>query len=112
MDCIFCKIANGEFNTEFLYESDNVVAFKDINPSAPVHILVIPKKHIVSISDIDELDKDIISEIFLVLKELAKENKIIESGYRIFTNTGEDGGQVVKHLHFHLIGGEKLGDCW
>ncbi len=110
MDCIFCKIANGEFNTEFLYESDNVVAFRDINPMAPVHILVIPKKHIVSIQDLKDKDFEIVSEIMQVVKNLASKEKIDNTGYRVFSNTGDDAGQIVKHLHFHLVGGKKLGE--
>ena len=107
-DCIFCKIINGEIPSQKVYEDDEILAFKDINPLAPVHILVIPKKHIESAKDLTEKDEKVIGKIFTVIKNLAKENNL-ENGYRIVNNCGEDGGQEVKHLHFHLLGGRKLG---
>lgn len=106
-DCIFCKIIKGEIPSEKVYEDDEILAFKDINPIAPVHILVIPKKHIESADDIVEEDELLIGKIFTVIKRLAKENNL-DNGYRIVNNCGEDGGQAVKHLHFHLLGGRKL----
>jgi len=112
MDCIFCKIGNGDFNTELIYESKNVVAFRDINPVAPVHILVIPKKHIENIMTLESNDFLILTEIFEVIKKLAISEKIDKTGFRVFSNNGKDGGQEVNHLHFHLIGGNKLGKCW
>lgn len=112
MDCIFCKIGNGDFNTEFLYESENIVAFRDINPVAPIHVLIIPKKHIESISTIEDKDLNIVAEIMKTIKQLAINEKIDGSGYRVFSNCGKDGGQEVNHLHFHLIGGKKLENCW
>jgi histidine triad (HIT) family protein len=111
MDCIFCKIAKGEFKTEFLYESKNIVAFRDINPMAPVHILIIPKKHITDISNLKGKDFEIIQEIMQAVKNLAEKEHINNTGYRVFSNTGEDAGQIVKHLHFHLVGGKKLGEA-
>mgnify|MGYP000906749022 CR=1 FL=1 len=108
-DCIFCKIVNKEIPSEILYEDDNILAFKDINPVAPVHVLVIPKKHIISVNDIIDQDVQVIGNIFVVIKKLATQLGVAETGYRVVTNTGKDGGQVVGHLHFHLIGGKELG---
>ena len=107
-DCIFCKIVNGDIPTEKIYEDDKVIAFNDIEPQAPVHILIIPKKHIQSINYIDEKNSDIISHIFLVIKKLVAEKKIESSGYRVVVNCGEQGGQTVGHLHYHLLGGRNL----
>lgn len=107
-ECLFCKIIKGKIPSEKVYEDDEILAFKDINPLAPVHILVIPKKHIETADDIEEIDESIIGKIFTVIKKIAKENSL-ENGYRIINNCKEDGGQEVKHLHFHLIGGRKLG---
>ena len=106
-DCIFCKIIKGEIPSQKVYEDDEILAFRDINPMAPVHILVVPKKHIESANDISSNDEAVIGRIFTVIKKLAKENKL-DNGYRIVNNCGEDGGQAVKHLHFHLLGGRKL----
>ena len=107
-DCLFCKIIKGDIPSNKVYEDEEILAFKDINPLAPVHILVIPKKHIGSANEITEEDEQLIGKIFVVIKKLAKEFKL-ENGYRIVNNCGEDGGQAVKHLHFHLLGGRKLG---
>ncbi|NLP44717.1 MAG: histidine triad nucleotide-binding protein [Peptococcaceae bacterium] len=108
-DCIFCKIVNKEIPSEVLYEDDQILAFKDINPVAPVHILVIPKKHIISVNDIIDEDSGVIGNIFIVIKKLALQQGVAETGYRVITNVGRDGGQEVAHLHFHLIGGKELG---
>lgn len=108
-DCIFCRIIAKEIPSEVLYEDEDILAFKDINPVAPVHILLIPKKHIISVNDLIDQDAQVIGRIFIVLKKLAAQLGIAESGYRVVTNTGKDGGQVVDHLHFHLIGGKELG---
>ena len=105
-DCIFCKIANKEINSEYVYENDNVIAFKDIEPIAPVHDLVIPKIHCNSLNEFD--DKDMLYSIFNAVKEVAKIEGISEEGYRVINNVGENGGQAVKHIHFHVIGGRKL----
>lgn len=107
-NCIFCKIIKGEIPSQKVYEDDEILAFKDINPLAPVHILVIPKKHIETTNDLTEADEAVIGKIFTVIKKIAKENNL-KNGYRVINNCGEDGGQEVKHLHFHLIGGRKLG---
>lgn len=108
MDCIFCKIAASEIPCSKVYEDEKVLAFKDINPEAPVHVLIIPKEHIQSVMQINDTNKDIISYIYLVAGKLAKELGISETGFRIVTNCGEDGGQSVEHLHFHMLGGRNL----
>lgn len=107
MDCVFCKIISGEIPSEKVYESENVVAFKDINPMAPVHILIIPKVHIEGANALDADNVGIVSEIMLAARQLA-ESFNLDNGWRLVTNVGEDGGQTVKHLHFHLLGGKKL----
>lgn len=108
-DCIFCRIIAGEIPTQKVYETENVLVIKDINPHAPVHDLIFPKKHIVNLNEITKADKEILADILLSVKEVAKIEKIAESGYRLITNTGSDGGQLVPHLHFHLLGGRNLG---
>ena len=106
-DCIFCQIANGKVPKNFLYEDENIVVFKDINPCAPVHLLIVPKRHIRSINDITENDKEIISEMFFVGKEMAQKALVDRSGYKLLFNVEKGGGQVIFHLHLHLIGGWK-----
>ncbi|WP_139904065.1 histidine triad nucleotide-binding protein [Clostridium thermarum] len=106
--CIFCKIASGEIPAEKVFESANVLAFKDINPGAPVHILIIPKKHIASVNDIEDQDVNIIGEIFIAAKKIASSLGVAEDGYRVVTNCGENAGQTVRHLHYHLLGGRSL----
>lgn len=106
-DCLFCKIINGKIPSEKVYEDEEILAFKDINPVAPVHILVIPKKHISCAKDIKPEDEALIGKIFTVINKMADKFKL-ENGYRIVNNCGEDGGQEVMHLHFHLMGGAKL----
>lgn len=108
-NCIFCKIVNKQIPAQIVYENENILCFQDINPVAPVHILVIPKKHFVSINEISEQDIELIGEIFIIIKNLASKFEVADSGYRVIANTGLDGGQEVAHLHFHLIGGKKLG---
>ncbi len=108
-DCLFCKIIKKEIPSKIVYEDEQVIAFEDINPVAPVHILVIPKEHIANVNEITEENSKVIAKIFTVISKLAKENNIAEDGYRVITNTLEFGGQVINHLHFHLIGGKKLG---
>lgn len=107
-DCIFCKIINGEIPSDKIYEDDKVIAFNDINPQSPVHFLVIPKEHISSTNDINEENVSIISHVFLVINKLAKEKGLDEKGYRIVNNCGDLGGQTVKHVHFHVLGGRQL----
>lgn len=107
-ECLFCKIAQKEIPSEFLYEDDKIVAFNDISPQAPIHILIIPKIHYGSIMDVSDHEIDIISHIHLVAKKLAKELGIDKKGFRIVNNCGEEGGQTVQHLHYHLLGGRQL----
>ena len=109
-DCIFCKIIKGEIPSNKVYEDEEILAFKDINPAAPIHILVIPKKHIKSIIEIKEEDQEIIGKIYKKINEIAKEQGFDQKGFRVIVNCGEDGGQEVEHLHFHLLAGKKLGD--
>ncbi|MCG1012707.1 histidine triad nucleotide-binding protein [Tepidanaerobacter sp. GT38] len=108
MDCVFCKIINKEIPAKIAYEDDQVIAFHDINPQAPIHLLIIPKKHIASIMEIDEENGGLLKEIVRVAQNLAKENNIDKKGFRLVVNTGEEGGQTVQHLHFHLLGGRFL----
>lgn len=111
MDCIFCKIVNKEIpSEEIVYEDDEILAFKDIQPVAPVHILVIPKKHIPALTQLREEDEKVIGRIYTVINKIAKEQGIAEKGFRVIVNCGDDGCQAVKHIHFHLLGGKNLGD--
>lgn len=109
-DCIFCKIVKGEIPSTKVYEDENVYAFNDINPAAPIHVLVIPKKHIASLADMEEVDQKIISKIYKVINEIAEKQGFKEKGYRVIVNCGKDGGQEVGHLHFHLLAGKQLGE--
>lgn len=108
-DCIFCKIAGKEIPSTLVYEDETVVAFKDLEPQAPVHVLVIPKKHIESILALTDADKALVGHILAdVIPQLARELGVAEKGFRVVANTGEKGGQSVKHLHFHLLGGRSM----
>ena len=104
-DCIFCQIVQGQTETEMLYQSDTLVVFKDINPHAPVHLLLVPKKHIRSVNDLTDADHEILAELILVAKEMAKEYGVARSGYKLLYNVEKGGGQLIFHLHLHLIGG-------
>ena len=108
MDCIFCKIINKEIPSKIVYEDEEVLAFEDIAPQAPVHIVVIPKKHIAKITEIEKEDEALIGKIYSVINKIAREKQIAEEGFRVIINCGENGGQEVKHIHFHLLGGKKL----
>ncbi len=108
MDCLFCSIIKGEIPSTKVYEDEQVYAFKDINPMAPVHVLIIPKTHLSSINDVTEENSAVIAHIYAVAAKLAKALGISESGYRVVSNCGADAGQTVFHLHFHLLGGKKL----
>ena len=109
MDCLFCKIANGEIPSNFVYEDESVVAFRDINPQAPQHVLIVPRKHIANVTKFQSDDKELAAHILIdVVPKIAKELQIDESGFRLVINTGNDGGQTVHHLHVHLIGGDTL----
>ena len=109
-DCIFCKIIKGEIPSNKVYEDDDVLAFYDINPAAPIHILVIPKKHIDCIAHLQQEDELLIGKIYGVINKIAEEKGFKEQGFRVIVNSGEDGGQEVMHLHFHILAGRKLGE--
>lgn len=108
MECVFCKIIKKEIKSNIVYEDEEIVAFRDINPQAPVHILVIPKNHIQSLNEIREEDVELIGKIHKAIKEIARSEKIDTSGYRVVLNTGSDSGQAIQHIHFHLLGGRRL----
>lgn len=107
-DCIFCKIVNKEIPAEIILEDEQVLAFHDINPQAPVHILIIPKEHFSSLNEIPENKKELLSRILLQARQIAKKMGIAEKGYRIVLNTARDSGQDVFHIHFHLLGGRRM----
>lgn len=109
-DCVFCKIIKGEIPSTKVYEDDNVLAFKDINPAAPIHILVVPKQHIENVLEINEGNKKILEDVFLAINKIAKKLGIDKDGFRVITNCGKDSGQEVMHLHFHILAGAKLGE--
>lgn len=107
-DCIFCKIIKKQIPCDMLYEDNEVIAFKDISPQAPIHVIIIPKEHIDDLNCLKEESSGVICHIFMVAKEIAGTLGIAESGYRIVSNCGEQGGQSVQHVHFHLLGGRML----
>jgi histidine triad (HIT) family protein len=109
MDCIFCKIIKGDIPSSKVYENEYVYAFRDINPQAPVHILVVPKEHISSVDEITAENSAIVAKIFEAIPEIAKSEKL-SGGYRVISNCGADACQSVKHLHFHILGGSQLGE--
>ena len=109
-DCLFCKIAEGKIPSTCLYNGDGVFAFRDIAPQAPVHFLVIPKKHIASVSDISAENSAIITKCFEVIAQLASEDEELKNGYRVISNCGPDAGQTVHHLHFHVLGGRPMNE--
>lgn len=108
-NCLFCKIIKGEIPSTKVYEDDKTYAFRDINPEAPVHVLVVPKKHISDLMHVEMEDKEYTCAMFNAIKEVAKAENIEESGFRIISNNGENAGQSVGHLHIHVVGGKKLG---
>ncbi len=108
MDCIFCKIANKEIPSTIVYEDEDIIAFNDVNPEAPVHILVIPKKHISSLNAATAEDERLLGRVLLTIQQIAAEQGIAEAGYRVVNNCGEMGGQTVQHMHFHLLGGREM----
>ena len=108
VDCIFCKIVEGSIPSRKVYEDDHVVAFHDIQPLAPVHLLVIPKRHIASLDAVGTEDAELLGRVMLAAKRVAGDAGLADSGYRVVTNIGPDAGQIVFHLHLHVLGGEKL----
>lgn len=107
-DCLFCKIGRGEIPSNKVYEDDDVLAFYDINPVAKIHILVIPKKHIASVAHLEKEDEALVGKIYSVINKIAEEKGFKKSGFKVVVNCGEDGGQEVMHLHFHILAGESL----
>jgi len=108
IDCLFCKIAQGEITTDFIYEDDDIVAFDDISPMAPIHQLIIPRRHIATTNDFTAEDKALIGQLTLVGQQLAKEQEIAEEGYRLVLNCNRGAGQSVFHVHLHLLGGRQF----
>ena len=111
MDCIFCQIVDGKIPSDIVYQDEEVIAFRDINPVAPTHLLIIPKKHIPSLTHLAEAETPLIGHMVKVANQLARKEGIAESGYRLVINSGEQGGQLVPHLHMHLLGGRRLSDA-
>ena len=109
-DCLFCKIIKGEIPSSKVYEDDEILAFNDINPAAPIHILVIPKKHIDSLAQMQKEDEALVGKIYGVINKIAEDKGFKEDGYRVIVNCGKDAGQEVMHLHFHVLAGAKFGD--
>ena len=107
-DCLFCKILEGEIPCDRVYENDQVIAFRDVNPQAPTHILVIPRKHISTVNDLTPDDKNIVGEMILAAQVIAKQEGIEESGYRLIMNCNEGAGQTVFHIHLHILGGRRM----
>ncbi len=108
-DCLFCKMVAGDIKPDTVYENDEVLAFRDINPQTPVHVLVIPKRHIATTNDLEAGDAELIGKLYLVAKQVAEQEGIAEPGYRTLINCNRDGGQAVYHIHLHLMGGRPLG---
>ena len=110
MDCIFCRIVAGEIPADIVYQDKALLAFRDINPQAPTHILIIPKSHIASLADVTTKHQALMGRIILLARDLAEKEGVSGRGYRLSVSTGADGGQLVPHVHFHLLGGRKLSD--
>ena len=109
-NCIFCKIIKGEIPSSKVYEDEEILAFNDINPATPIHVLVIPKKHITSLAEMEDGDEKLVGKIYKVINQIAEKKGFKENGYRVIVNCGKDGGQEVGHLHFHLLAGKQLGE--
>ena len=109
MDCLFCKIVAGEIPADIIYESETALAFRDINPQAPTHILVIPRKHIATINDIDEGDQALVGSLYTAARDIASAEGIADDGYRAVMNCNESAGQSVFHIHLHVLGGKPMG---
>jgi len=110
VNCIFCKIAAGEIPGEILYQDEELIAFRDIEPLAPIHLLIIPRRHIPSLTHLSDTDALLIGHMVIIANQLARDEGIAWSGYRLVINCGEHGGQIVPHLHMHLLGGKRLSD--
>jgi histidine triad (HIT) family protein len=109
-ECIFCRIADGAFGTEFVAENEHAVAFRDIQPQAPSHVLVVPRRHVSGLRDLEPEDGDMTVGVLQLAREVARREGLLEGGYRVITNDGPDAGQTVFHLHFHVLGGRKLNE--
>ncbi len=109
-DCVFCQIVAGKIPAQLLYQDDEVIAFPDINPAAPIHLLIVTKRHIPSLAHLSEDETPLVGHMIKIANQLAREEGIADSGYRLVINTGKDGGQVVPHLHMHLLGSRRLAD--
>jgi len=107
-NCLFCKIINKEVPLEIVFEDEKFLVFKDIDPQAPVHLLIVPKEHIESVNHLEEKNKELIGELFLITKKIARDQKVAKDGYRLILNVGKKGGQTIDHLHLHLLGGKTL----
>jgi len=110
MDCIFCKIVAGEIPSDTVYQDEEIIAFRDINPQAPVHIVIIPRKHIASLSGLSQDDSALVGRLVTIANKLAEDEGVADKGYRVVINCGKEGGQLVPHLHMHLVGGRQLSD--
>lgn len=108
MDCVFCQIVAGKLPSEILYQDEEIIAFRDISPMAPVHLLVVPRKHVTCLSELPEADSPLMGHMIIIANRLAKKEGVAESGYRLVINSGQEGGQVVPHLHLHVLGGRQL----
>lgn len=108
--CIFCKIVRGELPSTTVYQDEEIVAFRDIHPKAPVHVLIIPRKHVATVADLTEADADLMGKMVVVADKISKQEGLPERGYRLVMNYGPDSGMVVRHLHLHLLGGRRLAD--
>jgi histidine triad (HIT) family protein len=108
-DCLFCKILAGEIPADIIFESDDVIAFRDINPQAPTHALIIPRRHVATINDLEDGDETLVGDLFLAARKIAADEGIADAGYRVAMNCNEAAGQTVFHLHLHLLGGRQLG---
>jgi histidine triad (HIT) family protein len=107
-DCIFCRIAGGEIRADIVHENERVIAFRDLDPRAPVHVLIIPRRHIASVTELADADAAVMGELFIVARRVAEQEDVAESGYRMVMNAGKDGGQSVGHVHLHVLGGRRL----
>lgn len=107
-ECLFCRIVAGEMSADIVHENDDVVAFRDIDPRAPTHVLVIPRRHVASVDDLDEETAPLVGELYLAARDVAREEGIAGDGYRLVMNTGEEAGQSVFHMHLHLLGGRPM----
>jgi len=110
MDCIFCQIVSGKLPTDIVYQDEEVIAFRDIEPQAPVHLIIIPRRHIPSLVHLSQADLSLVGHMVDIANQLAKREGVAESGYRLVINCGDEGGQLVPHLHLHLLGGQRLSD--